>query len=185
MKFQYFFLLAAMLFMVACNDDDAGPVTDGILHYDGANNSGPVLAAGEHELAVHFPSETMADYTGKVLTEIDFFVGTPLPETCKVRVYKGGDTAPDAQIYEFDVTSGLQTLSWNKHVLSTPVDLDGDDLWLGVFVVHASEQQSIGCDAGPRKEDGDWLYQSLDSDWKTYAERTGESVNWNIRGTVE
>lgn len=185
MKFQYFFLLAAMLFMAACNDDDTGPVTDDVLHYDGANNSGPVLAAGEHELAVHFPAEIMADYNGKKLTEVEFFVGTPLPENCKVRVYKGGAGAPEAQVYEFDVTSGLQSLAWNRHVLPTPVDLDGDDLWLGVFVVHAAEQQSIGCDAGPRKENGDWLYQSLDNAWKTYVDRTGESVNWNIRGKVE
>ena len=185
MKISHFLLLFAAFFIAACGDDDPTPTPDNVLHYDGDNNSGPLLAAGEHELAVHFPATKMADYAGKKLTEVEFFVGQPLPQTCKLRVYQGGANAPGTQVYEVVVTSGLQTLKWNKHLLAPPLDLAGEDLWISVFVVHASEQQSIGCDAGPRKDGGDWLFQSLDSAWKTYAERTSESVNWNIRGTVE
>ena len=185
MKISHFLLLFAALFMVACGDDDTNPTPDNVLRLDGDNNSGPLLAAGEHELAVHFTSAKMADYAGQKLTEVEFFVGQPLPANCRVRVYRGGVNTPGTQAYEFDVTNGLQTLKWNKHKLSTPVDLTGEDLWISVFVVHTNEQQSIGCDAGPRKDGGDWLFSGSDSQWKTYQARTNESVNWNIRGTVE
>lgn len=173
--------------MAACGDDDTSPTPDNILRLDGDNNSGPLLTAGEHELAVHFTAAKMADYVGKKLTEVEFFVGQPLPQNCKVRVYQGGTNSPGTQAYEFDVTNGLQTTKWNKHKLSTPVELTGTDLWLSVFVIHAAEQQSIGCDAGPRKDGGDWLFSSSDGEWKTYFDRTPtqESVNWNIRGKVE
>lgn len=185
MKSSHFMLLLAALFMAACNDDDTAKTPDKVLSYDGDNFSGPLLAAGEHELAVHFPASKMADYVGKKLTEVEFFVGQPLPKVCKLRVYKGGSSVPGTQVYEVVLTSGLQTLKWNKHLLAPPVDLNGEDLWLGVFVEHEVEQQSIGCDAGPRKNGGDWLFQSADQAWKTYVDRTGESVNWNIRGTTK
>lgn len=185
MKISYFFLFLFAISIAACGDDDSNPTPDNVLQHDGENNSGPLLAAGEHELAVHFPATTMADYVGKKLTEVEFFVGQPLPQNCKVRVYLGGASSPGTLAYEFDVTSGLQTVKWNTHKISTPIDLTGDDLWLGIFVVHAAEQQSIGCDAGPRNEGGDWLFSGSDSEWKSYVNRTGESVNWNIRGVVE
>ncbi len=54
-----------------------------------------------------------------------------------------------------------------------------------MYVEHAQQQQSIGCDAGPRKTNGDWLFSGADLSWLTYQERTGEGVNWNIRGRVE
>lgn len=175
--------LCSLLFVAACKDDD--PAADNILRLDGENATGPLLAAGEHELAIYFPESKMASYAGKELTEVEFFVGEPLPQTCLVRVYEGGSVAPANKLYEFDVTSGLQTLRWNRHILSDAVSLSGNDLWIAVFVVHSQNQQSIGCDAGPRQDGGDWLFQSFDGAWKTYQERTNESVNWNIRGKVK
>ncbi len=184
MKISHFFLLFAAFFVAACSDDD-NPVPDNVLRLDGENVSGPVLVTGEHELAVHFNTNIMADFAGRQLTEIEFFVGETLPANCRVRVYNGGTSAPGTQIYEFDVTNGLQTLRWNKHILATPIDLNGGDLWLSVFVMLNSEQRPIGCDAGPRKDGGDWLFSSTDGQWRTFQARTNESVNWNIRGTVE
>ena len=176
----------AALFFAACSDDDAS-TPDNILRHDGENATGPLLDAGEHELAVHFSTSKMAGFSGKQLTEVEFFVGEPLPQNCKVRVYKGGTASPTTQVYEFDVTSGLQTRRWNKHKLTAPVELAGEDLWLGIFIVHAAQQQSIGCDSGPRKNGGDWLFSASDGEWKTYFDRTPtkESVNWNIRGKVD
>ena len=58
------------------------------------------------------------------------------------------------------------------------------DLWISLAITHSDVQQSIGCDAGPNKSGGDWLFKSADGLWDTYLDRTGESVNWNIRGIV-
>ncbi|MEY3052573.1 MAG: hypothetical protein RLY31_2358 [Bacteroidota bacterium] len=178
----FYALAFGLLALSACQDDE--PSVEAVLRYDGENATGPFLEQGEHELAIHFPASTMADYTGRELTEVSFFVGDALPAQCQVRVYRGGTVSPGGLEYSFDVTDGLQTLRWNRHILSSPLALEGDDLWISVFVTHAVGQQSIGCDAGPRKDGGDWLYQEADGSWQTYQQRTTESVNWNIRGTT-
>lgn len=186
MKITHLFFLLAALLLASCNNDDDATPSGNILKYDGENNSGPLLSAGEHELAVLFPASKMQDFTGKKLTEVQVFVGPVPPQTCLVRVYsKGSANSPGTKLYEANVASALNLQSWNKFKVNPGIDLSGDDLWIGVYVEHAQEQQSIGCDAGPRKENGDWLFQGPDASWKTYQERTGESINWNIRGVVE
>jgi hypothetical protein len=185
MKISHLFFLLALL-MVACKDDDDVIPSENLLNYDAANNSGPLLSAGEHELAVFFPASKMEAHTGKKLTEVQVYVGPQPPQTCLVKIYKQGTgSSPGTKLWEANVTSVLKLQTWNKFKVSPAIDLTGEGLWIGVFVEHAQEQQSIGCDAGPRKENGDWLFESSDTAWKTYQERTGESVNWNIRGVME
>lgn len=167
----------------ACKDDDESLPE---LRYDGPNSTGPQLSAGEHELAVYFPASKMAEFAGKKLTQVQVYVGPQLPAYCEIRVYGPGSSSnPGTNIYKGNVTSSLDPATWNKFDLAPAIDLTGDDLWIGVYVEHNAEQQSIGCDAGPNKTNGDWLFQSSDLEWKTYIDRTGESVNWNIRGVVE
>ncbi|MBI5915089.1 MAG: hypothetical protein HY842_06905 [Bacteroidetes bacterium] len=184
MKISHLVFLLGLALFAACKDDDSSTLAD--LRYDGENFTGPLLDAGEHELAVRFPASKMADYAGKKLTEVQVYVGPVLPQTCLIRVYgEGNDSIPGPKLYDGNVTSTLVGDGWNTFQLTPATDLTGDDLWIGVFVEHAVQQQSIGCDAGPRKENGDWLFKGEDLLWKTYIERTNESVNWNIRGVVE
>ena len=43
----------------------------------------------------------------------------------------------------------------------------------------------MGCDAGENYTgEGDWLFQDADFQWLTFANRTGDRINWNIRGKV-
>lgn len=184
MKVYHFLFLLASLFFAACDDDSATPGQT-ILKYDNENATGPQLETGFHEMAVRFPAGKMAEHAGKKLTEVQFFVGN-LPQDCKVKVYgQGTSTSPGTVLYEKDVTNALATGEWNKHPVSPVLTLTGEDLWLSIGFTHAGEQQSIGCDSGPNKGDSDWLWKSGDGQWKTYADRTSESVNWNIRGVVE
>lgn len=186
MKIAHFLFLMAAILLAGCNDDEPATPSDNLLKYDNENASGPVLQAGVHELAVYFPASKMEAYTGKKLTEIQVFVGNVPPKTCLVRVYgKGTSVSPGSKLYEANVSGILNLQAWNKFQVSPGIELTGDDLWIGVFVEHVQPQQSIGCDAGPRKENGDWLFDGSDTSWKTYQERTTESVNWNIRGVVE
>ena len=107
------------------------------------------------------------------------------PQSAEIRIYgEGSPSFPGTLLYAAVVTDQIRTLQWNEHTLSTPVDMTGDDLWISVALTHASEQQSIGCDSGPNVANGDWLFQSADGQWDTYRNRTGESVNWNIRGKI-
>jgi hypothetical protein len=43
----------------------------------------------------------------------------------------------------------------------------------------------IGCDAGPSKDNGDWLYESGDGQWISFLDRGGDDINWNIRAVID
>ena len=186
MKITHLFLLLGLLAFTACKkDDNNNPAGATTLKYDNGNVSGPLLAAGEHELAVRFPASMMADYVGKKLTEVQVFVGN-VPQACIIKVYKQGDVySPGQQVYQSNVLSSITPLKFNNFKVTPAIEITGEDLWLSVYVEHATQQQSIGCDSGPRNTNADWLFSGSDQAWKTYQERTGEGVNWNIRGVVE
>lgn len=174
-------LAALLLFGTACKKDEV----DNLLNYDGENQTAPLLTAGVHELAARFTSDLTGPYAGRQLLAVQYFMG-PKPQIAELHVYGvGGPDFPGNLLYSANITDEIRTLSWNEHVLSTPVDIAAEDLWISIIVTHAAEQQSLGCDNGDRYlGNGDWLFQSSDLEWKTFRERTGEEVNWNIRGRV-
>ncbi|MCB0592654.1 MAG: hypothetical protein H6557_28025 [Lewinellaceae bacterium] len=178
--------LFALLAFSACQKNDEPPVPSGenVLNYDGPNATGPLLAAGEYEAAARFPAVETNPYEGKRLTEVTWFMGI-LPSSCKVRIYgPGSGDEPGQLLYSADVTDRVQVPSWNTHELRDPILIEGQELWISIAFTHPAQQQSIGCDSGPNVAGGDWLFSSNDNQWITYVQRTGESVNWNIRGIV-
>ncbi|MCB0632035.1 MAG: hypothetical protein R2824_04735 [Saprospiraceae bacterium] len=181
---QLFYFLFAGLFLVGtgCKKDELGA---NLLSYDGENASGPLLATGYHEAAVLFPSDITGPFTGRQLLRVTYFMGAK-PQKAELFIYGEGTPSFPGQppLYSADITNEITPLRWSIHTLSTPVDITGDDLWIAIGLTHASEQQSIGCDAGPGKTNGDWLYQSSDGQWQSFRNRTGESINWNIRGEL-
>ncbi len=184
MKLSNLILLLALFAFTACEKDSSttGATT---LKYDNGNFSGPLLEAGEHELAVRFSDDILSGHIGKKLTEVQVFVGN-LPQACIIKIYKKGSaTAPGTLIYQGNVLDNVTTGKWNNFKITPGIDITGEDLWVSVYVEHAAQQQSIGCDNGPRKNNADWLFSGSDQDWLTYQERTGESINWNIRAVVE
>lgn len=183
MKKLSILLLLFCVLTYSCKDDD--PIEkDFILQHDGDNATGPQLDAGTYEAAVRFVGDDVSIYSGNKLTEVEFFMGNE-PASCRVIVYdEGANNTPGNELYTANINS-VQSPAWNTHRLATPVDITGDNLWISIELVHDQSQQSIGCDAGPRSTNGDWLFQDSDGNWETYQNRTGESVNWNIRGKVE
>ncbi len=186
MKFSNLLFVMGVALFASCKDDDnSTPSGATILKYDSDNVTGPLLAAGEHELAVRFPASTLAEHVGKKLTEMQVFVGS-VPQAIIIKVYtQGNSSTPGQQIYQGSVAGTSTAGQWNNYKITPAIEITGEDLWLGVYVEHAVQQQSIGCDAGPRKTNGDWLFSGADQAWLTYQERTNEAVNWNIRGKVE
>jgi hypothetical protein len=181
---QIVLLLLPILFFSACNDDDDNEADlSTTLSYDGEPFSGPVLPFGEHTFAVRFGEEELEDYKGRFLEEITFYAGEQ-PELVDVVIFgPGTSTEPGTELYKARI-SGLSLPDWNDHTLATPIEITGEDLWLGVRVLHTQTQRSIGCDAGPNQQDGDWLFRADDPEWKSFSATTPESVNWNIRGRV-
>lgn len=168
------------LTLVACEDDDA-PAED-ILSLDGPNLTGPILEAGTHRFAVQFYPEDLEPFEGQNLATARIFVGQA-PESMRISVHAGGTTAPGIELAALNVGNFGTTRRFIDYDIG-PVPIVADDfLWIVAEVELAQNQQSIGCDAGPAVEGGDWLWSS--DRYLPYTERTTESVNWNIRGVVE
>ncbi len=180
---KYFSLaaLAIVLMTFSCKTVDE---LDNILRLDGDNQTGPLLEAGSFELAVRFAPQHSSKFLGRQLEGIQWYNG-PRAATTAIKIYgEGSSNEPGALLHSEVVTSQVKSFTWNEHTLSTPIDIPDGDLWISLVVTHNEQQQSIGCDAGPNKSGGDWLYKASDGQWETYLQRTGESVNWNIRGIV-
>ena len=177
-------LFGLMLVFAACGDDER--TVDGSLRYDGDNVTAPILPPGTYETAARFPANFTNDYVGKNLTQISYYMAeTPLQTTLKI--YSGGSSsAPGQVVYEATLTGTITQNAFNAHVLSTPLEITGDDLWVSIRFRLNRGLQSIGCDAGPGDVNGDWMYEESTNEWTSFNEFSGgESINWNIRGVVE
>ncbi|PHN07168.1 hypothetical protein [Flavilitoribacter nigricans] len=182
MKQLFYLCLAGLLILAAgCKKDEI----DNILNYDGDNVTGPELSAGYHELGARFTPDMTGPFAGRQLISVQYFMGLK-PQAAEIRIY--GENAPNfpgTLLYSADITDEIRTLRWSEHTLSTPVDIAEEDLWITIGVTHAGLQQSLGCDAGQNYTgEGDWLFQPTVGQWETFANRTGDRINWNIRGVV-
>ena len=183
-KLLPFLLLTCLFAFVSCDKDDDGDTAQ-LLRYDGGNDNAPALPGGNYVMGVRFPGNETEVFQGEQLTEIRFYVQNP-PKNLSVRVYgAGANQAPGTLLYESPALTALvESDSWYTHVLTDPIDITGDEIWLGVAFSHDDLQRSIGCDAGPREGNGDFLFDESANEWSTFFAGTGESVNWNIRGKI-
>ncbi len=180
-RLLFFALISAAL--MSCSDDDGDLF---VLSYDGNNENAPILEAGVHEAGARFTSSLLDGLEGRELESVDFWLAE-YPDRCEVLIYdEGTATSPGTLLYSADVTFVTQNFDWNTHVLSTPIEITGDDLWVVIKVEHTEAYQSIGCDPGPAQTNGDWMLSSDDDLWRSFRDRTGNqvSINWNIRGNV-
>lgn len=178
------FLCCFLLITAACTKDTVAPAAE--LNHDTGNVTAPNIAEGTYEALTRFTATETTPFQGRSLEEINFYI-KDLPNRCEVIVYGAGTaTAPGTLLYTENVTTSLVGDSWNNHSLSTPIELDGDDIWFGVRLVHTESTESIGCDAGPAVVNGDWIYPFDLAAWQTLRAYTSDAVdiNWNIRGQV-
>ncbi len=183
MKKYAFLFCCLVLMMSACKDDNDD--NSNLLFHDGANVTGPLLQAATWQAAARFTPAETAEFSGLRLTQVEYFMGLA-PAEADVFIYGPGvNNQPGDLLYQASITNSINQTSWNTHRITTPIDITGEEIWIAINLLHSDDQQSIGCDAGPAAADGDWLFSSIDNQWRTYRDRTGESINWNIRGIVE
>lgn len=176
------FLFLISLLIAGCGDDL--PIFDNTLQLDGSNATAPVLNAGEYETAAFFSAGIMEDKVDRQLREVEFYLYNE-PASLEVVVYgEGSVTRPGTELYRAAITSNLRENKWNTHVLSQPLTLDGNPIWISVKFMSNVAEQVIGCDAGPKVNGGDQLFSSNDGGWTTYQAISGESINWNVRGDL-
>ncbi len=173
-------LLCLSLALASCGDDL--PILDNKLQLDGPNDRSPILNAGNYEAAVYFSPSIMESKVDRQLREIDFYLYNA-PPTLEVVVYgEGSVVRPGNELYKADISSNLRENNWNTHVLSQPLTLDGNPIWISVKFTSDEAVQIIGCDAGPNVNGGDRLFNN--GDWTTFEALSGENINWNVRGDL-
>ena len=182
------YLLFALILtaFAACKDDvidyDYDP---GRLHYDGVNDRAPNLPIGTNEAAAMFPSEVLDLYENAEISAVQLYI-YEVPQNATLIFYSGGNgNSPGGVLIEKEITNQLSPNSWNTIDLDEAFPIPGSgSLWISLKVTDQEVKQVIGCDAGPSKSGGDWLYQSDDGEWRTFQSRSTDSINWNIRAVV-
>jgi len=188
MKKWTLILLVGLLSFSACEKDEpnVGPGGTELLRLDGDNSTSPILPAGFYEHAVKFPTSLTSLYDGDLLTGVQVHM-YDVPSTVEIVVYTAGTSAniPGSLLYEGTV-SGLTPNAVNDILFETQdqILIGRSDLWISVAYSTSGGSQVIGCDAGPRVPNGDYLLDN--TTWTTFQDFTGtESINWNIRGIVQ
>ena len=181
-------LLSLVLCWTSCGNDDDATVTE-TLNYDGPNVTAPQLPPGTNQFAAYFPGSETARFGGRNLERVSFYL-SQLPEGVRVVVYDEGpdNRTPGAELYRSSELINRASTGWNEHLLlSTPVELTGDGLWLAIEVDLAQGSPiSVGCDAGRNyNANGDLLLLSINTQYASFGQiNPGETVNWNIRGVI-
>jgi len=140
----------------------------------------------EYTIAMGIPASTLENHIGKAITKFEIAMGQgQLATTAKVVVYKMNyvyDYAPSTElIYEqsFSPTaSAPQTFAASEITLTTPVIIDGGDLWIGVNIttpvpqsgggnvptILLDENTNPGVNSGFVRTGGSWSKLSGDSE---------------------
>ena len=171
-------LFSFVLFCMSCGDDSDRTV----LNYDGDNIDAPALFPGDYTAMVRFPSTEMSQYSGRQIEEIEFWVAD-IPVSCELQILgEGTANTPGSLILSDNVTLSIDANSWNSINLNSPVDITGEDLWVGFNFEIDAFSRVIGCDAGPAVENGD-LLNDENGNWTTLRAYSADEVdiNWNIR----
>ncbi len=183
MKKINFLLVGLAILFAACGDDERS--VENTLRFDGDNLSAPLLPADTYEAAARFPANLTASFVGQNLTEVSYFI-SEIPLQTTLRIYSGGtENVPGQMVYEATLTGTITQNAFNAHVLTTPLEITGEDLWCSIRFRLNRGLQAIGCDAGPRDINGDRMFQESTNEWTSFSQFSGgESINWNIRGVV-
>ena len=185
MKLAHLFFLLALLSLTACGDDDSGSGDPYILSYENGPDNAPALGPGTHVLLARFPSDYLQNNIGKKLNEIELYVDLGAVAYNALVLGPNSATAPGTELARIDFTNRVNDRKWYIIDLNDPIEITGEDIWIGVEVVHNQSAQTVGCDAGPRNPNGDWIWSSDSNVWQTFNARSGgEQVNWNIIGNL-
>ena len=186
MRYLLLALLAvSILTFTACDDDDDGFTFDPeLMHFDGVNANAPILPPGEVELAAQFGRDAMEFYAGKQIDAVQLFIYQEPAAPASLRFYANGPGNLPGQLLHQQQLTGLQPNGWNIVELDTPVEFPSEDLWISVYFPEGGQIQVLGCDAGPRQDGGDWMYQEPDQTWQPFSQRSSDRINWNIRAMV-
>lgn len=162
------------------------------LHYDSDSiasaigwNTVPVTVT----VAARYVASMTLPYAGMHVTSVELYVNdlnTSGGNAMKVKIYGMGNTyEPGALLYEQDFTPTGEA-SWQTVNLTTPVPVNGGDLWVGYQFTQTTASIYIpGTDEGPADPNGDFtstgvgwshIAPTLDYNWHIRANLTGDPI---------
>jgi hypothetical protein len=153
---------------------------------DGTNfNSVGLTGGGTFTVAARFPASVTGPYTGYNLTIMDIYIND-VPSSCILKIFdQGTSTSPGTLLHSEDVTASVTFDSWNTFMLSSPVPITGNDIWVAYEVTHAAGEFPCGTDAGPAVVDGDWIETSPGTWQRLSVIAPTLNYNWNIHAGLE
>ncbi len=157
-----------------------------VLNYDGDNasaigwNSVPITAT----VAARFPNALTLPYAGMVVESVDVFINdlNASGNEMTLKIFGMGTT------YEPGILLHSQTFtpvgsSWEHVVLTTPLTIDGQDLWVGYQFTQTDAGIFIpGTDIGPSNPNGDFITTGVG--WSHLSNNPDLAYNWNIRANL-
>ena len=186
MKLTHLLFFLAIFSLTACGDDDTGTGDPNQLSYENGPDTAPELGPGVHMLLARFPADYLRDRVGKKLNEIELFVDVGATSYQALVLGPNSATVPGMELARVDFTSSVNERKWYIIDDFPPIEITGEDIWIGIEVRHDQAAQTVGCDAGPRNSNGDWIWSSTTNQWETFNARSnGEAqINWNIIGNL-
>lgn len=157
-----------------------------ILHYDGDNASaiGWNTVPTNVTVAARFPNALTLPYAGLDIVSMDVFINDlnnpPASNLMKVIIFGMGNTyKPGDTLYQQEFTPA--DTGWMNIALTTPVKVNGEDLWVGYNLTQITADIFIpGVDGGPADPNGD--FSSTGVGWGHLAPTL--DYNWNIRANL-
>ncbi len=158
---------------------------DEVLRWDDGTNYTSVYwnsAPIDVKVGARFPAGTTTPYAGMELTSVEIFISDASATNCSLRIYgHGSSTTPGPLIHTQPFTP--VATSWNTLVLTDPVLITGEDLWITYNFTQIDLVGTPGCDDGPQNPNGDFV--STGVGWSHLGEvgsGSGLFPNWNIAG---
>lgn len=147
------------------------------LHWDNGENYttfGNFIQPVEMDYAAKWDPNHISVYDGWIITEMRFYVSTPMP-TINLKIWTGPDAT---EIYTQEL-SDWNVNDWTEVTLDNPVTIDAStQLWAGLNIDMPVTGAVMGCSEGPAisgygdnyRFNGNWLLGNL---------------NWNIQIKIE
>ncbi len=155
---------------------------DEIIRWDDGVNADAIglSSGGTFYTAAYFPVSTMGQYSGMKLNQVEIFV-YDVPISMVLRINGQGTATTPGPLLHSQPLTNLTGMTWHMIDLTDPVDITGEDLWIGYEVIHNSGTYPAGCDGGPAVAGfGDMI--SMDGTTYELMSRLGLNYNWNIAG---
>ncbi|MBW7847678.1 MAG: choice-of-anchor J domain-containing protein [Bacteroidales bacterium] len=151
------------------------------LHYDGDNvDAIGLVQGGSFFVAARFPQEMVNAFAGASLTQVMVYVND-MPTDAKLYIWGPGTTeTPGSAMVEQNVA--VTPMAWNTLTLTTPLTLDGNDIWVGMGYTNEPGTFIAGIDGGPANPNGCFLREAS-SEWERLTDY-GFNSNFNIRANL-